>query len=279
MDNSQQQIGIEFISVLGLPPVEFVRLAAEMDCPNVGMALQPMFAENPHNYPKWSLRDDVSLRREMVSAMRDTGVAISVGEGFLAWPHTDVSETAGDLDLMRELGATRVNMMSLDSDFSRAADQCAKFAEMAATRGLEATIEFMPGIMVGDLATAAALVRHAGKSNFTVLVDAMHFFRSGSKLDELKALDPALIGYVQLCDVPVVSKYEDYSYEARFDRLEPGKGELPLGDLLAAVPSDVVVGIETPMLREAEAGIGPKERLAGGVAATRGLLSHVARAR
>ena len=91
---------------------------------------------------------------------------------------------------------------------------------------------------------------------------------------ELAALDPALIGYVQLCDVPLVSKYTDYSYEARFDRLPPGQGELPLLELLAAVPTDVIVGLEIPMLREAEAGIGPKERLSGGIQATRDLLAR-----
>jgi sugar phosphate isomerase/epimerase len=91
---------------------------------------------------------------------------------------------------------------------------------------------------------------------------------------ELAALHPTLIGYVQLCDVPLVSKYDDYSYEARFDRLAPGKGELPLLELLAAVPRDVIVGLETPMLREAQTGVGPKERLSGGIQATRNLLAR-----
>lgn len=270
-DTKHEGIGIEFISVLGLPPVPFIELAAEMGCGYIGMALEPMFAENPHGYPAWSLRNVAALRQETIAALRDCGVSISLGEGFLAWPHTDVAHYTADLDLMRELGAERINLMSVDPDLSRTFDQCARFAELATARGLIATIEYLPGLAIGDLATAVAAVRHADNPNFRVLVDAMHFFRSGSKPAELAALDPALIGYVQLCDVPWVSKYEDYSYEARFDRLTPGQGELPLLDLLAAVPSDVVVGLEIPMLREATAGIGPKERLSGGLRATREL--------
>jgi sugar phosphate isomerase/epimerase len=276
MNTQHGRIAIEFISVLGLPPVPFVELASQMGCRYIGMGLQPMFAENPHGYPAWSLRNDPVLRRETIAALRDQGVSISLGEGFLAWPHKDIADSAADLDLMRELGAERVNLMSIDSDLSRTFDQCARFAELATARGLMATVEYLPGLAIGNLASAVAAVRHAANPNFRVLVDAMHFFRSGSQPAELAALDPALIGYVQLCDVPLVAKYDDYSYEARFERLAPGKGELPLFDLLAAVPQDVIVGLETPMLREAEAGVGPKERLSGGIQETRNLLARAA---
>jgi sugar phosphate isomerase/epimerase len=271
------RIGIEFISVLGLPPVPFIEFAAEMGCGYVGIALQPMFSENPHGYPAWSLRDDAALRRETIAAMRDRDVCISLGEGFIAWPHTDMAVAFGpDLDLMRELGAERVNLVCVDSDLNRAFDQCASFAELATAKGLMATIEYLPGLAIGNLETAVAAVRHAANSNFRVLVDAMHFFRSGSSPAELAALDPALVGYVQLCDVPLVALYNDYSYEARFDRRPPGKGELPLLDLLNAAPRKLIVGLEVPMLREAQAGIGPKERLAEGIRATRHLLTQLA---
>ncbi len=274
MDTQLGRIAIEFISVLGMPPGSFVEFAAQMGCRHIGMALQPMFTENPHGYPAWSLRNDPLLRRETLAALRHCGVSISLGEGFLAWPHQDIADSAADLDLMCELGAERVNLLSIDSDLSRTFDQCARFAELATARGLIATVEYLPGLAIGNLASAVAAVRHAGNPNFRVLVDAMHFFRSGSQPAELAALDPTLIGYVQLCDVPWVSRYEDYSYEARFDRLAPGKGELPLLELLAAVPQDVMVGLETPMLREAQAGVDPRKRLSGGIQATCDLLAR-----
>jgi hypothetical protein len=37
MNASRDRVGIEFISVFGLPPVEFVALAAELGCRQIGM--------------------------------------------------------------------------------------------------------------------------------------------------------------------------------------------------------------------------------------------------
>lgn len=125
---------------------------------------------------------------------------------------------------------------------------------------------------IADLATAVSAVRHVGRPNFRLLIDAMHLFRSGPTVADLAALDPNLIGYVQLCDVPLISTHASYADEARFDRLEPGKGELPLLDLLRALPPGLILGLEVPMLAQAEAGIGARERLAGSVTAARALV-------
>ena len=92
---------------------------------------------------------------------------------------------------------------------------------------------------------------------------------------DVAAIDPSLIGYVQLCDVPLVSKFANYADEARYERLPPGKGELPLFGLLKVLPRDLVVGLEVPMLAQAEAGVGPYDRLSGSVAATRTLLAQL----
>jgi len=56
-------------------------------------------------------------------------------------------------------------------------------------------------------------------------------------------------------------------------RMVPGTGELPLRDILAALPRDLVIGIEVPRLKEARAGAGPHERLRPCVEAARDLLA------
>ena len=55
------RLGIEQISVFGLPPVDYVNLVADLGCSNMGIALYP-FGINPHNYPPFSLKDDAQLR-------------------------------------------------------------------------------------------------------------------------------------------------------------------------------------------------------------------------
>jgi sugar phosphate isomerase/epimerase len=271
MAGASDRLGIEFISVMGLDPVAFVELAANLGCRHIGLAPAP-FVANPHDYPLWSLRSDLGLRRDTVAAMNDHGVSVSLGEGFIGLPNVSMASSAGDLDLMCELGATRVNMVSCDPDSGRALDELALFAEMAAMRGLESTLEFVPGLPIGGLPAALAAVRHVGRADLRLMVDMMHIFRSGSTVADLAALDPALIGHVQICDVPLVSKFESYADEARDDRLSPGEGELPLFEALQALPRDVVVGLEVPMLTKARAGIGPQERLFPAVEVTRSML-------
>ena len=90
----------------------------------------------------------------------------------------------------------------------------------------------------------------------------MHLIRSGASAADLAALDPSLISYAQLCDVPLKSPYPSYGYEAAFERLCPGEGELPLKDIIAALPKDVTIGLEIPMLAKAEAGLTAHDRLA-----------------
>jgi sugar phosphate isomerase/epimerase len=270
---SMNALSIDFISVFGLPPDQFIGLAAALECRHISIALTPMPA-NPHRYPAWSLRDDSRLRRDTVLALQDRGVTISLGEGFLVRPNTEVRDAAADLDHMRELGVSTVNILSLEPDRSRGIDQLAAFGDMALARGMQTTLEFLPGLPIGDLSSAVAAVRDVGKPHFRLLLDAMHVFRSGAQAADIAALDRAMIGYAQLCDVPKVSKSASYADEARYERLAPGEGELPLGEFIRALPPDIIVGLEIPMLARAEQGIGPFDRLIGCVRRARDLLAQ-----
>ncbi len=166
-------------------------------------------------------------------------------------------------------------MFSFDPDLGRSFDQFALMAEMAASRGIETVHEFVPCLTVKDLPTALAAVRHVGRADFKLVIDTMHLFRSGAGAAEIAALDPAVIGHVQLCDVPRISKFESYGEEAEFERLPPGEGEAPLREIMAALPATVNVGIEIPMRSLADAGVGPHERVSRCLDATRQLLADL----
>ena len=265
------RLGIEHISVFGLPPVEFVELAADLGCAHIAIALTPIDI-NPHRYPSYSLRDDAALRRDTIAAMRDRGVSISLGEGFAVRPNADVRDRAADVELMCELGAARLNTVSMDPDQGRSFDQFGALAELAGSLGLDVGLEFASGMGVADLPTALAAARHVARSNFRVTIDTMHFARSGAVPADLASEDPALFGYIQLSDVPRVSRVPTYMEEAMTSRMVPGTGELPLREILAALPRDLVIGLEVPRLREAAAGVGPHERLRPCVEAARALL-------
>jgi sugar phosphate isomerase/epimerase len=268
------RIGIEPLSVFGLPPVAFVELAADLGCAHIGVALtSPPY--NPHGYPPWSLRDDVGLRREMMAAMRDRDVAVSLGDGFVVREGADMRERAADVEIMAELGAPRVNTVSFDPDRGRTIDQFGTVVELAAASGMETTLELVPGTTVPDLDAALHAIEEVARPDFRLLVDTMHLVRSGAGADDLAALDAEVFGYVQLSDVPLVPTSADYMQEAVFERMVPGTGELPLFEILDALPRHLVIGLEVPMRSEAEAGVGPRDRVGRCVDATRSLIARL----
>lgn len=269
-----ERIAIEFLSRMSLPPLESVRLTEQLGCRYLGVCFVPYVA-NPHQYPKYSLRDEPALRRAMISEMADRNVAISIGEGFMVMPRADIAESRADLDLMVELGAPRVNILSLDRDLARSLDQIATFVDLAEERDLDVTLEFVPNLVIGDLLTALTALRHVGKPTLKLNIDFMHLYRSGGTAQDIMALDPLLVGYAQLCDVPLTAAVSNYADEACNYRLPPGEGELPIQDILRAIPRDVPIGVEIPMLRQAQKGIGTFDRLAPCVDRTRELLAKL----
>lgn len=254
------RLGIEFITALGQDPVDYVHLAADLGAPHIGLALTPIVMV-PDDVPRWSLRDDAALFARTKAAIRDRGVSVMVGEGFLIHPQMEMANSAKDMDLLAELGAKLLNLVAIDADLARSHEQFALFAEMAGARGMAATIEFLPGMPTGDLASAVAHVKASGKNNAGVLVDSMHFFCSGGTIAELKALDPRLVGHAQLCDLAQIPPLAEYADHAKYERLAPGEGVLPLAEFVAALPESVMLGLEIPQRARALSGMDHRERI------------------
>ena len=279
-----ERLGIEPLSVFGLPPVAFVNLAADLGLRYIAinfrlggltsLANRSMADGEPGSAPA-SLRDDPALRRDTVAAMLDRGVSISLGDGFVVREGVDIRDRAGDIALMAELGIPRINTVSFDPDLNRSIDQFGILAEMAAAAGLDLTLEFVPELTVADLPTALDAIRAVAQPHFQLLVDTMHLIRSGSGAKDIAAIDPDLIGYIHLSDAPLVPTIPDYLEEAISERMVPGTGELPLLDVLAALPRHLVIGLEVPLRSEAEAGVSPHARLGPCVAAARDLLAQL----
>ncbi len=270
MQETANRVGIELLSTFGMPPLEFVPLVSELGCRNLSIGLTGLPMINI-GYPEWSLREDVMLRRSFVAALQEHGVRISQGEGFLVRSGASVADMAGDLDLMAEMGALAIGTAGMEPDPARALDEFALLAAMAGDRGLAVHLEFVPGLSVSDLVSALAIVEHVGRQDFRVMIDAMHFFRSGGTIAQLAAVDPATIGYVQLCDAPLAAAHAEYMTEAMTDRCLPGEGELPLAAFVGALPKDVPIGLEIPNLAATSEPGWQETRLRKAVGAARAL--------
>jgi sugar phosphate isomerase/epimerase len=113
----------------------------------------------------------------------------------------------------------------------------------------------------GTLDQVLRLIDTVAMPGLKLMIDALHIMRSGD-MAALNRVDPALIGYVQLCDGPLHSAgYDAYMYEAAHQRLVPGDGDLPLVDIVRRAGPEIIVSGEVPMTAERAAGVSDFERL------------------
>ena len=106
----------------------------------------------------------------------------------------------------------------------------------------------MPWIEVRDVVQAARIVERSGADNAGVLIDPIHFDRAGSRVEDVAAIGPRRLPYLQFCDAPAErpTTREELLRQARSARLPPGEGGLDLRGLLAAVPMGVPLSLEVP---------------------------------
>lgn len=273
------QLAIEFICGMAMPPADFVRLAHGLGVSRVGLAPAPITA-NPHNFSGWDLRTDAAMLAKTEAALAETGISVAQGEGFLIMPGTRIADSEPALDLFARLGAPIINAVIIEQDRTRAVEEFAALAAMAETRGIVVTLEFMPLMWPASLTDAVDFLARTGAANGKLMIDAMHLYRSGSTTADLAAIDPTLIGYAQLCDVPLhgivvpppPEAIPAYGEEARHERLCPGDGDLPLAGFIAAVPHGVTIGLEIPQMAKALTGMAPIEALRPCVDAARNLI-------
>jgi sugar phosphate isomerase/epimerase len=145
------------------------------------------------------------------------------------------------------VGARVLQVLGWDDVADRALENLALVADLAADGGLGVVVEFMPYSEIKTLADALHLLTEIDRPNVKLLLDSLHLFRSGGSVADVAAVDPRYFGVIQLSDAPAQAPaYEDLRPEAVGNRLVPGTGELPLHELLAAVPEDLPISLEVP---------------------------------
>jgi sugar phosphate isomerase/epimerase len=237
------ETGLEHLTLLGVSPPDFVTIAAEAGFTAVGLRISPATdGERP-----WPVSPGSPMLAETVRRCADTGITVLDVEAVRLGAQTArtarAPEYAPVLEAAAELGARYVNAICDDPDLSRLSDTFARLVEAAAAYGIRAVVEFMAYRSVRTLSDAVTIA--ARSTGGGILVDALHVQRCGVRLADLRAVDPGLISYVQLCDAPLRAP-ADPLHEARAARLLPGEGQLPLLDLLAALPDDIPVAVEAP---------------------------------
>ncbi len=242
-----RQISLAHLTVLDTTPPELVTVAAAAGFRTVGIRLT---ATPSVGVPPYDMLREGPLLRETLLRLGDTGVSVLDTEFLRFEPDRPVGIPEGFLEISARLGARHVLVMSAEPEEARTLDRFCELCDRAAPYGLNVNLEFAIYTGVRTLAHAASVVAQAKRSNASVLIDALHFGRSGGLPVHIRKVDPSLFQYAQICDaaadMPSATDTPALIREARTGRLLPGEGVLPLAELVAALPATVPLAIEAP---------------------------------
>lgn len=263
-------LSLAFLTVPDISPVEAITIAAEAGFDLVGLRLLPVTAAEP-SYP---LLTGQGVLREVSAALRDTGIGIGEIEIVRLVPSTEIANYGHFIERAAQLGARHIVVMADDDEDSRIVDNFARLCEMAAPHGMTVDLEPMPYTAVRNIAHALSIVKSAAQTNSGIQIDALHFHRAGSQLEEIRTLPASCINIFQLCDAPAAFDPRPAAMQqlARNGRLMPGEGELDLSSMLSAIPDKVTVSIEVPN-RDLIARMSARERAGLAMQATQKLFS------
>lgn len=262
------EVGLEHLTLLGVSPPDLVSLAREAGFDSVGLRVAAASAaEEP-----WPMLDDSPMLAQTVARLDDTGVAVLDVEVVKLRPELRREDYERTLEAGARLGARYVTVNGDDPELERAAETFARLVADARGYGLRPVVEAIPFMEVATLEQALYVAERSGGGG--ILLDTLHFQRSGGELDQLRSIDARLLSYVQVCDAPLAlpsglprparlprgqpTEGDDRQLEARAMRLLPGDGELALADVLAALAAEVPVAVEAPDVRVVER-LGPLE--------------------
>ncbi|MDE3206591.1 MAG: sugar phosphate isomerase/epimerase [Acidobacteriota bacterium] len=202
---------------------------------------------------------DAATQRAAVRTVRRSGVhVLDVGVVTLE-PGLDLDDLRRVIDAAGALGADRLVAMNVDPSPTRAAATLAAVCAEAAPAGLAVAVEFMPYTATKTLAAACDLVLATGHAGAGIVVDALHLHRSGGTPAGLASRGTVPVLLAQICDARREPPPPDrLRAEALSDRLYPGQGDLPLAELLAALPAGVPITVEAPVAADVDCP--PRER-------------------
>jgi len=265
------KFSLAFLTVKDISPIDMVKIAADTGYDCVGLRLLPAGTDGPY-----SLSNDRSEQRNVLSALNDTGIQVADAEVVRIGKSFNLEALMPFLEVCSYLGAKHVLVVGDDLNRVRLIDNYGIFLEHAAQYGLTGDLEFMPWTAVKTSTDCLEILRAINKSNAGLLVDALHWERSDRSIHSLTQIPDYLVNYIQLCDAPRLESptTEQLIHAARSDRLVPGSGDIDLVGMLSALPQGKVYSIEVP--RDAESPrLSPRERAEEALRSAKSVVAHL----
>lgn len=216
-------------------PLQLVDAAAQAGFDYGGMWIEP---------DQWT----DATTREVAARLRDSGVELLDVEVVWIKPGPANADHLRIVDIGAELGARNVLCVSSDPDPGAAEDKLNQIIEHGSKRGIRINLEFGLFPEVKTIHHARTLLEKMDGPSVGLLVDSLHWHRSGGTLADIEAIPARWLSYAQLCDAPLAGAdpgdAEAILNEAIDGRMSLGEGGLPLVDILDRLPDGLPIAIE-----------------------------------
>ena len=152
------------------------------------------------------------------------------------------------VEIAAELGAANLLCVSSDPDVSATVAKFQAMVERAQGTGVRVNLEFGLFTEVKTIHAARAVLEQVEGDTKAMLVDTLHWSRSGGTAEDLAAIPREWLSYCQPCDAPAeapdLTDFNAIIDDAINRRLALGAGGLAIGAMLDALPADLPLAVE-----------------------------------
>ncbi|HTV96160.1 MAG TPA: sugar phosphate isomerase/epimerase [Steroidobacteraceae bacterium] len=266
------KLSLDSLTVTDTEPVDLIRGAK-----SAGFDLVSLWVQPPPIFPLQLVTP--AKAKACAAALAETGIGVGALEVFVLGSAEAIKSYRPALELGARLGGKTASAININNaNPVELSELFAQFAELAREYGLGVTLEPLAMFETATLAQARDIIR-GSRVDAGIVLDAFHLVRKGGTAADVRAIEPGLIRYIQLCDGAASVTHEQMHYEASYERLYPGDGAFPLVEIFSNVPTDVTWGIEAPSRRRAAQGMSAEMQAREAMTAMRRVIDQIPAAR
>lgn len=207
----------------------------------------------------WAEKDSwtPATTRAIRQQARDAGVELLDCEVAWIMPGAPDPWLTELVHIAAELGARNLLCVSSDPDMAATTAKFQTLVTAAEGTGVRVNLEFGIFTEVKTIHMASAILDGVEGEAKALLVDTLHWARSGGTAEDIRAIPREWLSYCQPCDAPAlgpdVTNFDAIIDDAINRRMPLGQGGLPLAAMVDALPDTLPMAIEerSAMLRDA----------------------------
>lgn len=189
-----------------------------------------------------------STTRAIRAQARDAGVQLLDCEVAWIMPGAPDPWLTELVHIAAEIGARNLLCVSSDPDLAATTAKFQMLVDAAKGTGVRVNLEFGIFTEVKTIHMARAVLESVEGKAKALLVDTLHWARSGGTAEHLAAIPLEWLSYCQPCDAPAqgpdVTSFDAIIDDAINRRMALGQGGLPLGAMVDALPAHLPMAIE-----------------------------------